>query len=62
MTLEQFVILEYVDPFVDDSKLTVPVPLGTVAVIVTPVPTTSGEPGETFTIDTKLGVVPGVTL
>jgi hypothetical protein len=55
-------MLEYVEPLVDASKFTVPVPEGTVAVMVIDVPTIWGEGSETLLIETELGVVPGVTL
>jgi len=61
ITFEQFVMLAYDEPFVESWKLTVPVPLGTVAVMVTDVPTTCGELKETLEIEIMLGVVPGVT-
>jgi hypothetical protein len=48
VTAEQLVIGVHVEPFGDDSKSTVPVASDwfNVAVIVTAVPTTCGEPGD----------------
>jgi hypothetical protein len=60
---EQPVILEYVEPLVEYSKLTVPeVLVVIVAVMVSAVPTTTGDGGETAVIVTGFETEPGVTL
>jgi hypothetical protein len=61
-TFEHEAMLEYVEPLVDASKLTVPVPEApNVAVIVDDVPTTTGDGGLATTL-IELPVVPGVTV